>query len=132
MLKKLIKRHKPNIAALLETRVLASHAVGIVRQLCFEESILVDPEGFSGGMCLLWNPDEVDIQATRRSRWDVHAVVTANSKSPWILSTIYGCTNKGNMKRVWNELQAVSDIPNSEWMVMGDLNVIGSSQEKSG
>lgn len=31
VMKKLIKRHKPNVVALLETRVLAPHAVGIVR-----------------------------------------------------------------------------------------------------
>ncbi|XP_026395088.1 uncharacterized protein LOC113289878 isoform X2 [Papaver somniferum] len=132
VMRKLIKRHKPNIVALLETRVLASHAVGIVRHLGYEESILVDPEGFSGGICLLWNPEEVDIQATKRTRWALHAVVSVKSKSPWILSTIYRSTNKSNKRTVWNELQTVSDISNSDWMVMGDLNVIGSCQEKKG
>ncbi|XP_026452220.1 uncharacterized protein LOC113352636 [Papaver somniferum] len=131
-MKKLIKRHKPTIVALLETRVLASHAVRIVRQLGSFESVLVDAEGFYGGMCLMWNPDEVDIQNTKESRWAVHVVVTAKLQSPWILSTIYGSTNKANRKRVWSELQAVSDIPNSEWTVMGNLNTIGGTQEKRG
>lgn len=40
----------------------------------------------------------------------------------------YGSTNKANRKRVWSELQAVYDIPNSEWMVTGDLNTIGGTQ----
>ncbi|XP_026405969.1 uncharacterized protein LOC113301402 [Papaver somniferum] len=83
-------------------------------------------------MCLLWNPDEVDIQATKGTRWALHAAVTAKSKSPWIMSTVNGSTNKSNRKRVWSELQAISEIPSSDWMVMGDLNVIGGSQEKSG
>ncbi|XP_026412082.1 uncharacterized protein LOC113307838 [Papaver somniferum] len=88
VMKKLIKRHKPTIVDLLETKVLSSHAVRIVRQLGPFESILVDPEGFSGRMCLMWNPDEVDIQTTKKSRWAAHAVVTAKLQSPWILSTI--------------------------------------------
>lgn len=101
VMKKLINIHKHTIVALLETRVLAPHAAGIVGRLGFTKSIVIDPEGFSGGMCLLWDPDEVDIQATRESRWAIHVVVTAKFKSPWLLSSIYGGTNKVTRRRIW-------------------------------
>ncbi|XP_026422703.1 uncharacterized protein LOC113318700 isoform X1 [Papaver somniferum] len=131
-MKKLIKRHKPTIVALLETRVLASHAAGIVGRLGFSKSIVIDPEGFSGGMCLLWDPEEVDIQDTKESRWVIHAVVTAKFKSPWILSSIYGSTNKVTRKRIWDELEAIAEFGKTGHMVMGDLNTIGARNEKAG
>ncbi|XP_026385363.1 uncharacterized protein LOC113280965 isoform X1 [Papaver somniferum] len=130
VMKNLIKRHKPTIVDLLETRVLASHAAGIVGRLGFAESIVIDPEGFSGGMCLLWDPEEVDIQDTKESRWAIHAVVTAKFKSPWILSSFYESTNKVTRKRIWDELGAIAEFGQTGHMVMGDLNKIGARNEK--
>lgn len=83
-------------------------------------------------MCLLWNEEDVDIQATSQSRWSVHAVVTAKFQKPWILSSIYASTNKVNRKRVWGEMNGIAELQNTEWMVMGDLNTITSAQEKFG
>ncbi|XP_026384711.1 uncharacterized protein LOC113280278 [Papaver somniferum] len=74
---------------------------------------------------------EVDIQATRKSRWAIRAVVTSKFQHPWILSSVYGSTNKVCRKRIWNEL-AISEIPNADWLVLGDLNTIAESQEKLG
>lgn len=132
VMKKLIKRHKPTIVALLETRVLAPHAAGIASRLGFAKSIVVDPEGFSGGRCNLWDPEEVDIEATKNSRWAVHAVVTEKFKSPWIMSTIYASTNKVQRKRIWEELGAINEFGQAGHMVMGDLNTIGTRSEKAG
>ncbi|KAI3841642.1 hypothetical protein MKX03_027503, partial [Papaver bracteatum] len=134
-MKKLVKRHKPTIFALLETRFLACHAISIVGKLGFTESIVVDPKGFSGGMCLLWDPEEVDIQATiptKGSRWAIHVVVISRFKSPWILSTIYGSTNKVNRKRVWEDIGVIAEMGQSGHMVMGDMNIIGARNEKVG
>ncbi|XP_026390894.1 uncharacterized protein LOC113286516 [Papaver somniferum] len=118
----IIKKHRPSIVALLETKTIAEHATEIVKRLVFFKSIIVEPVGFSGGVCILWN--EIDIQATSQSRWSVHAVVTANFQE-------YASTNKSCRKRVWDEMNGVAEIPNSEWLVMGDLSTIGSQQEKS-
>ncbi|XP_026403839.1 uncharacterized protein LOC113299110 isoform X2 [Papaver somniferum] len=131
-MKKLIKRHKPTTVALLETRVLDTHAAGIVRQLGFMESVVIDLEGLSGGMYLLWDPNEVDIEATKLSRWVIHTVFTAKFKSPWILSSIYGSTNKVTRKSIWEEIGAIVEVNQACHMVMGDLNTIGARNEKAG
>lgn len=47
-------------------------------------------------------------------------------------SSVYGSTNKVNRKRMWNELKAIYDIPNTDWMLIGDLNTISSRHEKLG
>lgn len=77
VMKMLIKRHNPSIVALLETRVSEDSVVEIVSKLGFSHSIIVDPHGYSGGLVLLWNDSEIDIQATKKSRWAIHVVVTA-------------------------------------------------------
>lgn len=126
VMKQLIKMHNPSIVALLETRTVAEHATKIVKKLGYTSSIVVDPYGFSGDMCLLWNEDEVEIQSTSQSRWSVHGVVTAKFRKPWILSSIYASTNKANKKRVWDEMNGIAGIQNAKWMVMGDLNTIST------
>lgn len=76
---------------------------------------------------MLWKAREVDIQATKKSRWAIHVVVTAKFQQPWILSFLYGSNSKLGRKRMWNELGAISEIPNIDWMVLGDLNTIAGS-----
>lgn len=75
-MKHLVKKHKLQIVALLETRTITEHAQNLVKRLGYNKAIIVDPAGFSGGMVLLWNEEEVDIQATSETRWSIHAVVT--------------------------------------------------------
>lgn len=48
----------------------------------------------------------------------------------WILSPIYASTNKLCRKRVWEEVNGIGGMKNADWMVMGDLNTIGSEKEK--
>ncbi|XP_026429125.1 uncharacterized protein LOC113325114 [Papaver somniferum] len=83
-------------------------------------------------MVMLWNEEEVNIQTTSQSRWPIHAVVTAKFHRPWIMSTIYASTNKVCRKRLWDEVNGVGGIQDTERMVMGDLNTIGSGKEKVG
>ncbi|KAI3997087.1 hypothetical protein MKX01_032738, partial [Papaver californicum] len=115
VIKKLIKRHNLYVA-LFETRVLEDHVSDIVSKLGFTDSTIVNPHGFCGGLCLLWNSSKVDIQTTSKSRWAIHVVVTVKFQQPWILSFLYDSTNKINRKRMWNELEAISEIPNAEWL----------------
>lgn len=103
-----------------------------MRRLGYNSSMIVDPAGYSRGMVMLWSEEEVDIQATSQSRWPIHAVVTAKFQRPWIMSTIYASTNKVCRKRVWDEVNGVGGIQDTERMVMGDLNTIGSGKEKVG
>lgn len=77
VMKSLIKKHKPSIVALLETRTIAEVASRFVQKLGYKNSIIVDPQGLSGGLILLWNEDEVDVQATSQTRWSIHVVVTS-------------------------------------------------------
>ncbi|XP_026416598.1 uncharacterized protein LOC113312041 [Papaver somniferum] len=51
---------------------------------------------------------------------------------PHGFSAVYGSTNKVCRKRVWDEMNVISGVPNEGWMIMGDLNTIAASQEKRG
>lgn len=77
VMKKLIKRHKPSIISLLETKVLEDIVAESVSKLGLSHSIIVDPWVYSSGLCLIWNENEFDIQATKKSRWEIHHVVAA-------------------------------------------------------
>lgn len=127
----LIRSHQPTILAILETRLLSFQASGIISQLGFSDSICVDPEGFSGGLYLLWNSSGVDVQAVSESRLAVHAVITAQLQEPWILSTVYNSSNPTIRKLVWDEMRAVASLQ-VPWVAAGDFNVLLDAREKCG
>ena len=83
----------------------------------------MEPEGFSGGIWILWNSSELDIQATSMSRWAVHAVITSRTSCPWILSPVYGTSNP---------TQRVAEVKDVPWLVAGDFNAILTQNEKRG
>lgn len=45
---------------------------------------------FSGGIWLLWNPDQVEIEVMAYSSQLIHALVRMEGKNEWLLSAIYG------------------------------------------
>ena len=47
--------HKFEILAVLEPRISGSKALRVINQLGFSNHFVVDAEGFSGGIWLLWN-----------------------------------------------------------------------------
>ncbi|RZC74160.1 hypothetical protein C5167_049636 [Papaver somniferum] len=112
-------------------RVGGDHASQISQQLGFSNSLLVDSQGFSGGLWLLWNKSEVDLRATSVSRWGIHAVVIVPGAKPWVLSSVYASNNPKFRQQVWNELQHVSEI-DCPLGVIGDLNVLHSLSDKKG
>ncbi|XP_026429771.1 uncharacterized protein LOC113326219 [Papaver somniferum] len=130
-MKKLIKRHNPTIVVLLETRVLEEHVSEIVIKLGFTDSIIVYPHGFSGvyvcyGMQVKLRSKLLTIRDGQ------YAVVTAKFQQPWIISSVYNSPRKTTRKRMWSELSAIADIPDADWMVVGDLNTFCGSHEKQG
>ncbi|KAF7131646.1 hypothetical protein RHSIM_Rhsim09G0090900 [Rhododendron simsii] len=59
----LVRKNRPSIIFLMETKNHKAKMEAIRRNLMFDESSYVEPEGFSGGLALWWTKDvEVDVE----------------------------------------------------------------------
>ena len=95
-----------DILAFLEPRISGTKALHVINKLCFSNHFVVDAEGFSEGIWLLWNESKVKIHVIASSKHSVSALVFDN-KAFWILTVVYAnpCVT---MRRVlWNYLDAI-------------------------
>jgi len=60
-IKERIRMHKPQIIALLETRVSGAIADEVFKKIGFQAIFQVEARGHQGGNWLLWNKDEVHL-----------------------------------------------------------------------
>ncbi|KAL4317972.1 hypothetical protein GQ457_18G007610 [Hibiscus cannabinus] len=78
-------KHKPDISAIMEPRVSGPQADGFIRGSGFEFSYMVEANGFSGGIWVLWNSTvKLDFLA-RKYIWEQLQALTPPPDCAWIL-----------------------------------------------
>ncbi|KAL5804564.1 hypothetical protein ACOSQ3_031364 [Xanthoceras sorbifolium] len=85
----LMKLSKFNIFTIFEPRISVIKASKVIKRLGFTDSFVVDADGFSGGIWLLWNSNKLKLHVIASSKQIVTAIV-ADGNSYWFFSVIYG------------------------------------------
>lgn len=117
--------------AVLEPRISGDKAMRVVNSLGFTNHHIVDANGFSGGIWLLWNCSNIQLNIVACSSQSISAMITQGT-SPWILTVAYAHPCPGIRKSLWNYLDGVSSTNNLPWLVTGDFNEIIDESEKKG
>lgn len=68
------------ILAVFEPRISGSKALHVIQSLGYTNSYVVDAEGFSRGIWLLWNDSKVKLHIVANSRHSITALVEDQSK----------------------------------------------------
>lgn len=71
----LLNKNNADIVALLEPHVSGSSADKVCKRLGYKQNVQVEAEGFSGGIWLLWNEENVSIQVLSLNKSFIHARV---------------------------------------------------------
>lgn len=129
--KDLITSYKPDVVALLETKVKFSSMGMFFKNIGYKASTYVDPIGRAGGIWLLWDSDRVSLNITHVTSQAIHASVKIDDYEDWIFSTIYGNPNPRIRDAVWEDLESIADNMRKGWMVAGDLNDTVSQDESN-
>ncbi|KAK3222281.1 hypothetical protein Dsin_009306 [Dipteronia sinensis] len=119
------------VLAIFEPRISGSKAMSVINKRGFTRNFVVDAEGFSGEIWLLWNEDKVKLHVVASSRNNVTALIDDNS-TLWVLTVVYAnpCTT---MRRLlWNYPDSIRNCFSLPWLVAGDFNEITNSSEKRG
>lgn len=99
--------------------------------LGYEGMVVVESQGRSGGLALMWKEEN---QASLRSRSNNHIDVETkvNGMSPWRLTGLYGEPNRNHRRKTWDLLRNLARDSNLPWCTIGDLNNTLSHNDKRG
>ncbi|CAL8174343.1 unnamed protein product [Prunus armeniaca] len=131
ILKNIIQLNHVEVLAVLEPRISGDKAMRVVNGLGFTNHHIVDANGFSGGIWLLWNYSNIHLNILACSNQSITAMITQGSSS-WILTIVYAHPCPRIRRSLWNYLDGVSSTNNLPWLVTGDFNEIVDDSEKKG
>lgn len=128
----LLYLYKPDIVVLLETWVSGEKADKVVRGLGFPSSHRVEPQGYSGGIGVLWKSKDISVDVLQDDSQFVHMKVVQENNSSWLFTALYAKPMESMKAWLWQQLLQMSHEISVPWMLAGDFNEIASVDEKSG
>lgn len=90
--KDLIRDHEPNICIFLEPCISGVKAFDVFSKLGFKDLYCEDARGFSGGIWLLWNGQDIGIQILSSDKQHIHFCWSLN-KDSGLCTAVYGSPN---------------------------------------
>lgn len=88
-LKELVRIHKPNVIALVETHMGGQQADKIATLIHYAGHTRVDAQGFSGGIWIFWQPDLVTIEPIIKHDQFITMDIKRVGGEPWYFTAIY-------------------------------------------
>lgn len=93
--------------------------------------IVVEPQGRSGGLSLLWKEmDQGKLLSYSQSHIDIEAMV--DGMEICRLTGVYGEPVRTNRKKTWDLLRHLARDSNFPWVAIGDMNNACSHVDKKG
>nr|POE77003.1 hypothetical protein CFP56_57529 [Quercus suber] len=116
----------------MKTRISSAKAKDISLNLGFDSVCRSDANGFSGGIWILWNSDEITLDILSVTDQAIHAFVqvcTSNPNSVWLFSAIYANPNLSTRIHLWEDLASFASCHFVPWLLAGDFNDILNDHE---
>lgn len=118
--RELIKTFRPSIFLILEPPISSSAADVVCRRLGRREWVRSEAKGFSGGIWVLWNREEVNLRVIHVEKHFVHMIVNEGKPTAWILTAVYASPQHHLRPPIWDSIVTIKrDAP---WALMGDFN----------
>ncbi|KAI9077623.1 hypothetical protein K1719_040398 [Acacia pycnantha] len=131
VIREMRKQYKIDIVAILEPRVSGSQANKIIRNWGFKHSRRVEAVGFSGGIWLLWEREDLLVSVIRREEQFLHCKVSFGGEN-MLFTAVYASPNEHRRHVLWEDLQGISEEIYDPWLIAGDFNEIKSPLEQKG
>lgn len=126
-----VRQERPNVVFLCETLSSKERMEWVRSRLKFHGMIVVEAEGRSGGLGLIWREDvDVNLLSLSINHIDVEIHITGNQ--PWRLTGFYGEPNRNLRSRTLNLLRTLVRDSNLPWCIIGDMNNIVNQNDKKG
>lgn len=117
----IINQHKPEMVALLETKVDLKSMGMFFKDLGLTAATHVDPNGRAGGIWILWDPSKVSLNTTHKTSQVIHTTVQKDTFEDWIFSAVYGSPNPRICEILWEELSRQAGSNQQPWLLAREL-----------
>ncbi|KAI9118521.1 hypothetical protein K1719_010853 [Acacia pycnantha] len=124
-------RYKPNLVVILEPRISGVQASRVSRNWGFKFSVRKEAEGFSGGIWLLWELEDLNVDVLWMDEQVIHCGLKLG-KEELVFSAIYANPNVHRRHQLWDVLRKLACEVAGPWLLAGDFNEIKSPLEQKG
>ncbi|KAI9080839.1 hypothetical protein K1719_037148 [Acacia pycnantha] len=124
-------RHKVDVVVILEPRISGSPAIRVIKSWGFKHSVREEAEGFSGGIWMLWNLDELYVDVLVKNDQFIHCKLRLEGKE-LLFTAIYASPSEQRRHITWDSLHTLAGGVADPWLLAGDFNDIKSPLEQKG
>ncbi|XP_010675063.1 uncharacterized protein LOC104891112 [Beta vulgaris subsp. vulgaris] len=121
-LKELVRLHRPEVLALVETHMGGDRAQQIASILKYSGHTRVDARGFSGGIWIYWHTENVTIDPIRQHDQYITMDIKKCDEQPWYFTAVYASPDPTRRHDLWRELKDFAAQNNKPWLIAGDFN----------
>ncbi|XP_074283605.1 uncharacterized protein LOC141608145 [Silene latifolia] len=132
MLKEIIRVNKPQVLALVETRISGETAQRVCDHINYGGKTKVDVEGFSGSIWLFWKPEEVSVVPIIHHNQHITVEISRMGEIPWYFSAVYASPNSVKKEELWRSLEDFARTHNRPWLAMSNFNDTRFTHERNG
>ncbi|XP_061336944.1 uncharacterized protein LOC133284010 [Gastrolobium bilobum] len=121
------------VLALLETKIQGARGDVIIRKLGFSKKFKQETVGFSGGVWILWDDRDVEVEIIKSHHQYVHTRIHyVEDKRMEVATFVYGSPRRVERLQLWEELLVIADSVVGPWVLVGDFNSVLRQYEKVG
>lgn len=125
----LMRNFKQKIIVLIEPRVSGEVANRICKKLGRKKWIRAESWGFSGGIWVLWEEEEISLRLLAAKMYFLHMEVVSANKKKLVLIAVYASPKPSGRQFLRSRLEELNvDLP---WVLIGDFNCVLMAEERS-
>lgn len=130
--KEVIANQHPDIFIFLETKSDDSRAREVMMELHFHDYRVVRPMATRGGIWIFWK-NTIDIVLFDAESNYLHALFHfKNLGKGGLITAMHAPSTPVVRNKFWNHMRTDMPLPNTPWLVLGDMNEVVSQSEKMG
>ncbi|XP_016206218.1 uncharacterized protein LOC107646551 [Arachis ipaensis] len=130
--KELCKQYRPDMVILLETKCSGDTTDKVIREMSFNYCIREEAKGFAGGIWVLWNNPNLNVQVLRNHQQFLHLQIVDFKRRVWCLTIVYASPHAHLRSKLWEEMKKIAPDMKLPWLLIGDFNDISKADEKKG
>jgi len=123
---------KFSLAVIIEPKISGSKAARVVDGMGFDSSFRVDARGFKGGIWVVWDSNQIELDVVSSGFQFIHLKGKMESGSLFFITAIYASPTATERVLLWDTLKSLSASMSDPWTVIGDFNSILSASDKRG
>ncbi|XP_057840889.2 uncharacterized protein LOC131050696 [Cryptomeria japonica] len=134
LIKRGLDQLRPDVVFLQETKMNKEEASLLIRSWKQWTGAFMDSEGASGGLGILWNPNNHKVEEVFVSpMWQVCKIHSFPLNADFILINVYGSSKPSLQREFWKPLSSlIQELEEGVIIIGGDFNAILDLNDKSG